>query len=368
MHLVRITLASAPTLAAALILSSPSVRAAEPYLLDLAVHPTAQVEAALPKAIAATVVTVVEKSGPSPTGDAHDYVSYGRYWWPDPTKTNGLPFIRRDGHHNREQLKFADTERFNRMVNTVETLALGWAEMHHADSATRAGDWLRAWFVTPATRMNPNFSYAQIRLGRDGNRGSSFGLIDGRAFIRVVDALRLLDGSPALSANDGRAVRQWFADYLKWFVTSPQGKAEAKATNNHGSWYLQQRLVFNRYLGRDEEARKLAEGDRGRIARQIKPDGRQPLELARADSLSYSAFNLEAQLGVALVAAQVGVDLWNYEAPNGGSLKKALDFLRPYNDDPKKWTGEQLKPLEPGFLEPHLALVARIESTLAKSK
>ncbi|QYM78972.1 alginate lyase family protein [Horticoccus luteus] len=355
-----------PAFATGLLLVSSTLRAAEPYILDLAEHPTAKLEAACPKAIAAPVVTVVEKTRPSPTGDPHDYVSYGRYWWPDPTKVDGLPFIRRDGHHNREQLKFSDTERFNRMVNSVETLALGWAELHRADCATRAGDWLRAWFVTPATRMNPNFSYAQIRLGRDGNRGSSFGLIDGRAFIRVVDALRLLEGSPALSASDDRAVHQWFADYLQWFVTSAQGKAEAKAPNNHGSWYLQQRLVFNRYLGRDTEARKLAETDRARIAKQIKPDGRQPLELARADSLGYSAFNLEAQLGVALLAAQVGVDLWHYEAPNGGSLKKALDYLRPYNADPKTWTGEQLKQLEPGFLDPHLALVARIESTLAQ--
>lgn len=366
MHLARIACVSAPALVAVLMLSSPAGRAAEPYILDLAVHPAAQVEAALPKAMAAPVVTVVDKSRPSPTGDAHDYISYGRYWWPDPTKVDGLPFVRRDGHHNREQLKFSDTERLNRMVNSVETLALGWAELHRADGAARAGDWLRAWFVTPATRMNPNFSYAQIRLGRDNNRGSSFGLIDGRAFIRVVDALRLLDGSPALSASDDRAVRQWFAEYLQWFVTSPQGKAEAKAANNHGSWYLQQRLVFNRYLGRDAEARKLAESDRTRIAKQIKSDGRQPLELARADSLGYSAFNLEAQLGVALLAAQVGVDLWHYEAPNGGSLKKALDYLRPYNDDPKKWLGGQLKELEPGFLDPHLALVARIEAVLAE--
>lgn len=339
--------------------------AAEPLLLDLSTLPAAQVEAALPKAMRTPIATIVDKPRPSPSGDARDYISYARYWWPDPTKPDGLPFIRRDGHHNREQMVFGDTDRLNRMVRTVETLALGWSTLHRPECAALAGEWLRAWFVTPKTRMNPNLAYAQIRLGRNHNRGNGSGLIDGRALTRVVDALRLLEGSPALSAADERAVRQWFADYLQWFTTSPQGKSERKAANNHGSWYLQQSIVYNLYLGRDDVARQLAESDRARIGAQIEPDGRQPLELARADSLGYSAFNLEAQLGVAWLAAQMGVDLWHYEAPGGGSLRKALDYLRPYNDDPKKWPGSQLKNVEPGFLKPHLAQVARIEALLA---
>ena len=32
--------------------------------------------------------------------DKHDYTSYGRYWWPDPNKPDGLPYIRRDGKTN----------------------------------------------------------------------------------------------------------------------------------------------------------------------------------------------------------------------------------------------------------------------------
>ena len=32
--------------------------------------------------------------------DPHDYVSYAPYWWPDPKKEDGLPYIHRDGHIN----------------------------------------------------------------------------------------------------------------------------------------------------------------------------------------------------------------------------------------------------------------------------
>ena len=37
-----------------------------------------------------------------PSGDKHDYMSVGPYWWPDPSKPDGLPYIRRDGEVNPE--------------------------------------------------------------------------------------------------------------------------------------------------------------------------------------------------------------------------------------------------------------------------
>ena len=32
-----------------------------------------------------------------PSGNKNNYASYSRYWWPDPAKADGLPYIRRDG-------------------------------------------------------------------------------------------------------------------------------------------------------------------------------------------------------------------------------------------------------------------------------
>jgi len=44
--------------------------------------------------------SVTDKQKVAPSGDKHDYASYGRYWWPDSSKPNGLPYIRRDGKTN----------------------------------------------------------------------------------------------------------------------------------------------------------------------------------------------------------------------------------------------------------------------------
>ena len=35
--------------------------------------------------------------------------SVGPYWWPDPSKPDGLPYIRKDGHKNPERGKIGDS-------------------------------------------------------------------------------------------------------------------------------------------------------------------------------------------------------------------------------------------------------------------
>src|SRR5882724_5277000 len=339
------------------------VRASEslpPFLLDSKTLDTSAIITNARKALDLPIATVVDKKSPSPTGDPHDYVSYGRYWWPDPASTNGLPYIQRDGHPNREQMAFGDQDRMNRMIDTVETLAKAWRLEHRQDCARRAGGWIRAWFVTPATRVNPSFEYAQIHLGSDGNHGSKSGLIDTRHFTRLIDALRLLHGSPAFTGKDEALTHQWFSDYLHWLITSKNGKLEHEAANNHGTWYLTQIIAIARYLDREEDARQFAREDFARISNQFAPDGSQPFELVRTDGLGYCAFNLEAQFCVAKLAAPLGVDLWHYEGTNGASLHRGLEFLLSYNTAPETWPHSQLKTLKPGFLQPQIDQAARI--------
>ncbi len=344
-----------------------SAQDTKPYLLDPEAIPAATLTKQVNKAVAAPIVTIVDKPRPSPTGDAHDYISYGRYWWPDPSKPDGLPYIQKDGHPNRELIEKGDERQLGALVNNLEALALGWSQLHREDCALRAAEWLRAWFVTPATRLKPAFGYAQIRLGRDHNQGSASGLIDTRGFARIVDAARLLHGAPGVDAAAEQAVKAWFADYLLWLTTSPNGRKEHEARNNHGSWYLVQLVAIARYLGREDDARNFAREDFARIDWQIEPDGQQPLETARTDGLSYSLFNLEAQLRVARLAAPLGLDLWNYTAPRGGSLKQALAYLKRFDAAPEQWPHQQLAKQQAGFLRPLLDAAAQLDRAAKRS-
>ena len=54
--------------------------------------------------------SVMDKKLTPPSGDKHDYMSLGPYWWPDPKKPDGLPYIRHDGRVNPEA-RNNDTDR-----------------------------------------------------------------------------------------------------------------------------------------------------------------------------------------------------------------------------------------------------------------
>src|SRR3989338_7278865 len=58
------------------------------------------------------------------SGEKHDYMSQAPYWWPDPSKPDGLPYIRRDGNTNPEIQKLPDRTNLGRLGGAVTTLGL----------------------------------------------------------------------------------------------------------------------------------------------------------------------------------------------------------------------------------------------------
>lgn len=288
--------------------------------------------------------SVMEKAKTPPSGDKHDYLSLAPYWWPDPASTNGLPYIRYDGKVNPESRKDAiDLNRNRLMASTVETLALAYYFTGKEAYAEHAARCLRTWFLDPVTRMNPNLNYAQGVPGVNTGRGT--GIIEGLNIAEAADAAELLAGSSAWMPKDDEALKAWLKTYLDWLLTSKNGLDEAGARNNHGTLYDVQAVRLALITGRTDVARQIAEAAKQkRIAVQIEPDGRQPLELERTAAFSYSHLNLGGLCMLATLGEHVGVDLWHYQLPDGRGLARALDFLMPYLvDPPKKWPYQQIK-------------------------
>src|SRR5262249_41762519 len=71
-----------------------------------------------------TLQTVVDKPDAPPSGDKHDYTSFAPYFWPDPSKPDCKPYIRKDGHRNEKEVKKYDAPRLNRLNSAALTLAL----------------------------------------------------------------------------------------------------------------------------------------------------------------------------------------------------------------------------------------------------
>jgi hypothetical protein len=305
-----------------------------------------------------------------PSGDPHDYISLAPYWWPDPKKSDGLPYIRRDGQRNPELNKF-DRPLLAKMSSAVGTLAQAYRLTGDERYAAHAARLVRAWFLDPATRMNPNLNFGQFIPGRNDGRGT--GIIESRDFLTVLDAVGLLRDMPAWTKTDQAGLEEWFRRFFHWLQTSKQGKEEAAAANNHGSWYDVQAVTFALFTGDRKTAKAVLEEVRAkRIARQIEPDGRQPLELKRTKSFDYSLFNLEALFHLAALGERLGVDLWGYRTKDGRSLRKALDWLLPYALGEKEWPYEQLGKLQADGLAPLLRRAAnayrepRYEQALAR--
>lgn len=283
--------------------------------------------------------SVVYKDKVPPSGDKHDYMSVGPYWWPDSSKANGLPYIRKDGQINPERYAIKDDTYQNAISEDVYYLGLAWYYTGDKKYATHASKLLKTWFLDPATKMNPHLNYGQAIPGITDGRG--IGLIDLHNVPMLIDGIQLL--KEALSPSDYKAIQAWYKQYLSWMRTSPVGLDEADELNNHGTWYDVQQVSIALFTEQPELARQiLEEQTKKRIDTQLEPDGQQPKELARTLSWNYSLFNLRAFFELALLAENVNVDLWRYEN-NGKSLQKAFTWLLPYASGAKEWKHQQIK-------------------------
>jgi len=319
----------------------------------------ARLERDAQKAMSAGPFSVVTKGVTPPSGDKHDYMSQAPYFWPNPKSPNGLPYISRDGERNPEINQITDHRSLDQMESSVETLALAYYFKGDEAYAAKAAELLRAFFVNSATRMNPNLQYAQFIPGVNTGRG--IGLIETRGFTNVIDAIGLLGGSRALNEVDRRALEDWFGKFLQWMLESQNGRDEAARKNNHGSYYDLQVASFALFVGKKEFAMQVLEDARQkRIATQIEPDGRQPLELARTKAWSYSNMNLEGLMLLATLGERIGVDLWNFQTTDGRSIRKALDFLTPVALGERKWEYPEIGGVKPEALFPLMRRAAAI--------
>ena len=271
---------------------------------------------------------------PRSAGGPHDWSSEGDYWWPDPKNPAG-PYIQRDGLTNPDNF-VAHRQLMLIFVRAFDALAAAYRVTGDERYAAAAVKQLHAWYVDPATRMNPNLNYSQSIKGR--NTGRSYGVIDSLHFAEVALGVEALRGSAALTASEEAAVTGWFRDYLVWLQTSPNGSTESKALNNHGTCWVLQAACFAHLTGNQAVlalCRQRLTTDL--LPHQMAADGSFPQELRRTKPYGYSIFNLDVMTALAVVLSTPGDDLMNFTLPDGRSLVKGVAWLAPYLADKGKW-------------------------------
>jgi hypothetical protein len=293
------------------------------------------------KALKQPPVSVMGKKQMPPSGDKHDYMSLAPYWWPDPDRPDGLPYVRRDGEVNPERNDYKDKQHLMTLTSCLRSLSLAYYYTENEAYATHAIAMIRTWFLLPETRMNPNLNYGQAVRGHNDGRGA--GLIDPSRFRYIIDAVGLIELSRSWTSIDSQELRKWFREYFVWLQTSKNGIEESKAKNNHGTWYDVQAVSIAMFLGDTSAANSiLRDAKTKRIAAQIEPDGRMPLELVRTKALGYSTMNLEGFFSLASLAERAGIDLWHFSTEDGRSIQRALDWLLPYYSGEEDWPYKQI--------------------------
>ncbi|OCH88737.1 chondroitin AC/alginate lyase [Obba rivulosa] len=285
--------------------------------------------------------SVTFKNITPPSGDLHDYMSWAPYSWPDCSKAGNTtaltqeqiwttcPYVTRDGQFNPDARLVNDVGSFSDLADAVFYNALAWALDGQASHAASVASSIQTWFIEPKTAMNPNLNYAQMARGPDGQTGSHEGVLDLKCMAKIVSGILILweGNAPQWTMELDTQMKNWTTQYIGWLENADIAIQEAKAANNHGTFYYNQLAALQILVGDLDGARGTLERYyKNQFLSQISANGDQPLESARTRPYHYRAYNLAAMITNARLAAYIDYDTWNLTTSAGATVQSALNF------------------------------------------
>ncbi|TWI95573.1 alginate lyase [Mucilaginibacter frigoritolerans] len=283
-------------------------------------------------------VTVTASFSPRSAGGKHDFFSEADYFWPDPQDPDA-PYINRDGLTNPDNF-VEHRKAMIRFSKIIGALASAYKITGDKKYVAQAVIHLKAWFIDPKTLMNPSLWYAQAVHGKF--TGRNYGIIDTIHLMEVAQGVLVVEASGAMDPQTTEGIKNWFAAYTNWLMTSKPGIQEKLTKNNHSTCWAMQVASFAKLCN------NVAVLDSIRVLyktvllpNQMGTDGSFPLEIARTKPYGYSIFNLDAMATLCQILSTPQDNLWNFETMDGKSIKKGITYLYPFVANKSKWT---LKP------------------------
>ena len=237
----------------------------------------------------------------------------------------------------------------------VPALAAAHLLTGDARYAEHAAEWLRAWFVDPATRMVPRLDYGQVALGQPAagqSAGGRFaGILETLPLVEVARAIPFLAASSALSPADRLALQAWFASYLRWLTetedSGPRLPALARDRKDHHgtSWLLQASAysLLSAPVGHAPRSESSALDElRHRfrtvtLRAQIAADGSFPHELTSQSPYRDSLFNLDMMAAICQLLSTRFESVWEVQLEDGPGMRSAIAFHFPFIADRALW-------------------------------
>jgi hypothetical protein len=205
----------------------------------------------------------------------------------------------------------------------------------------RAAEHLRAWFLTPATRMNPTLQIAHREVS--SSTGRPEGVLDGLPLAEIARSLRFLANSEALTSDEPAALRKWFADYAAWLNDSRTAGLARDMRDHHASaWLLQAAACADANvtgLTSDDTALNILR-HRFRtvtLRAQIVALGYFPREVATRNPFRDSLLNLDLLTAACALMTTRFDNPWEFELQDGPGLRNAIAWHFPFMVAPAKW-------------------------------
>ncbi|GAB2889634.1 alginate lyase family protein [Microbulbifer echini] len=290
--------------------------------------------------------SVAHKTTLPPGGNRHDYWHPAPYYWPNPLKIPGLPYIRRDGQRVPGTRMYEplsdryDRTRLQRLFDDTYVLALAWYHFGDEQYGKHGASFVRYWFLDSDTAMTPHLDFAQVRRGYNKNRGAASGIIEFKDLYYFLDAVRVLELGKFLSEKEISAFKTWLGTYLHWLQHSKQGVEERSALNNHGTYYDLQVSAICAFLGEAKLLRETLRDSRFRLLAQFDEHGYQPHEMKRTNTAHYCCFNLQGWFNLCRIAEAAGEDIWNFSGRSGNGIQKGAEWFLSYAE--KSWPYKQI--------------------------
>lgn len=292
------------------------------------------------KICAMSPVTVMDKEKTF-APDKHYFCCIGTYWWPDPN--NPGQYINKDGITNPE-CNLYDRTNLSVMSKRCKNLSVAYyltRDEKYFDAFIRQ---IKAWFIDEDTYMYPNFKYAQVIPGRNGNKGRSTGFIGAYPFNTVLESIRLVNMVKEIDDQTLKSLKNWFLKFAKWSDNGEYSKKLHEGTQNISVAYDVTLIDMYLFVGKENRARKIAEEFASkRLAVQIAEDGSQPGELVRTKAFTYSLFNLTHILDFCYLSRYFDKD---YYANHGEPIEKAFKFLSQFVDNKEAFPYKQISSWE----------------------
>jgi hypothetical protein len=214
--------------------------------------------------------------------------------------------------------------------------------------AEHAAEWLRAWFITPATRMTPRLDYGQVLIGQPAE-GRCEGILETVPLVEVAQSIPFI--AAALNPSDLLTLQGWFALYLRWLTevedSGPRLPALARDRKDHHatSWLLQTSAysLFTAPAGDAPKSESSALDElRHRfrtitLRAQIAADGSFPQELTSSTPFRDSLFNLDMMAVICQLLTTRFENVWEYELADGPGMRSAIAFHFPFIADRALW-------------------------------